>query len=271
MGLVRQFIARGGDQSLVPIFLMQIAMMHGDLSETIAEGRRTLAPERIRHQYFRLFLAAPLYTLGRGNEAAKVLLPMQNLHAPYYRGDLQLLRHNIFVRGARLWKRPDGGFAFVHLAKLRDWTGLISLYDRRTPSTAEFCELRPNDSVPFVLALRMKGRATEAQQVLGCLRKRLAVEFRNKARLPQDWPGDLELRRASLAMLDGDDEGAIRWLDRSVSRGWLGQPYSSRLFDYPQFDALRADPRFVQLQRRIDARIARERAELEASERAGRS
>lgn len=270
IGLVRQFIARGGDQSLVPIFLMQIAMMQGDLSGTIAEGRRTLAPERVRHQYFRLFVAAPLYTLGRGDEAAKVLLPMQNLHAPYYRGDLQLLRRNIAARGARIWKRPDGGFAFVHLAKLRDWTGLIWLYDRRTLGAAEFCELRPNDSVPFVLALRLKGRATEAQQVLGCLRKRLAVELRNKARLPQDWPGDLELRRASLAMLDGDREGAIRWLDRSVNRGWLGQPYSSRLSDYPQFDALRADPRFVQLQRRIDARIARERAELAAQEKSAR-
>jgi TolB-like protein len=267
IGVVRQFIARGGDQSLTPIFMMQIAMMRADLSETIAQGRKMLAPERVRHQYFRLFLAAPLYTLGRADEASRVLLPMQNLHVPYYRGDLQLLRRNIAERREGLWKRPDSVLAFVHLARLHDWNALAWLYDRRNLSVAEFCERRPNDAVPFVLALRAKGRAHEGQILLGCLRDRLALEFRNHARLPQDWPGDLEFRRAGLSALDGNRPDALGWLDRAVSRGWLGQPYSSRLTDYPQFDGLRADPRFAQLQRRIDVRIARERAELAAQER----
>ena len=51
-------------------------------------------------------------------------------------------------------------------------------------------------------------------------------------------------------------------LDKALARGWVGQYYSPNLADWPQFDALRADPRYAAIQRRIDARIAKERAEV---------
>ena len=54
-------------------------------------------------------------------------------------------------------------------------------------------------------------------------------------------------------------------LEKAVKRGWPGQYYSSQLADWAQFDALRADPRYAALQKRIDATIARERAEVLAS------
>ena len=79
-------------------------------------------------------------------------------------------------------------------------------------------------------------------------------------RAPDDAPGELEMLRASLLALRRDPR-ALEWLGKAVERGWLGQYYSSRLADWPQFDAYRSDPRYAAIQTRIDAAIARERAE----------
>ena len=230
--VVRRFVARGGNEALRHPMMVQIATWQADPSAVIRHGRMMLATEQVRHQHLRLAIAAPLYTLGQGLEAAKALLSSQDMHATYYRGDLERLRSIIAARGANIWKSRDAGFAFRQLAGLREWPALAQLYDSRGFTLPEFCEKRPDDAVPFVLALRAQRRPDEAQRVLGCLRQRLSVELRNTARLPQDWPGDLEFRRASVAALDGDRAGAVRWLERAVSRGWLGQPYSSRLTDY---------------------------------------
>jgi TolB-like protein/tetratricopeptide (TPR) repeat protein len=262
VNVVRQFVARGGDSALQHPMMMEVATWRADPSAVIAHGRLMLAREPVRHLYFRLFAAAAFHALGHSRQAATTLLSSQQLYGPYYAGDEERLRRNIARAGAKVWNSPEGSFAFVRLANNRDWPSLVRLFDGRDFTFAEFCEQWPNVAAPFAMALRSQGRANQANQVLGCLRNRLAVELRNKARLPQEWPGDLEFRRASLSALDGDREGALRWLDRSVSRGWMGQPYSSRLTDYPQFDALLADRRFGALQRRVDARIARERAEL---------
>ena len=58
-----------------------------------------------------------------------------------------------------------------------------------------------------------------------------------------------------------NDPRALDWLGRAVQRGWVGQYYSPNLTDSAQFDRLRTDPRYAALQKRIDATIARERAE----------
>lgn len=262
VNVVRQFVARGGDDALQHSMMVPVATWQADPSAVIAYGRTALARDRVRHQILRLFLAAALNALGQGQQAAAVLLPMQDLQASYYRGDVDRLRRNIAAQDTQLWKRIDGSFAFVHLAAGRDWPTLVGLYDERGSTFDEFCMQRSNDAVPFVLALRAQGRADEAGRVLDCLRKRLAVELRNKGRHPVGWPGDLEFQRAGLAALEGDRDGAMRWLDRAVDRGWLGQPYSSRLADYPQFDGVRADPRLAPLQQRIDAKIAKESREV---------
>lgn len=262
--VIHQYVARGGVEALQHPMLVNVATWQADPSAVIAHGQRTLARETVRHQAQRLFLAAALHALGRGQEASQALLPMQNLYAPYYRGDLKQLRRNIASRGIGLWDRVDRPFAFVHLAKIRDWSALIELYDNRPFPFDQFCAQHMDDSVPLILALRAQGRAKEAQRVFNCLGRRLALELRNKARSPFGWPGDLEFRRAGFGAVKGDSEDALRWLDRAVSLGWLGQPYSSRLSDYPQFDAIRSDRRYAELQRRVDAKIARERAELAA-------
>ena len=267
VAVVRQFIARGGDPLLEPTFMIQIACWQADPSAIVDHGRRMLKQERVRHQLFRLYVASAMHALGRSEEAVKTLLPMQDLHTPYFAGDRRQLEANIARAGARLWKRADGGLAFHYLASRRDWRALSQLYDQRGPGWEGYCEEARAGLVPIVLALRAQGRTAEAGQALDCLRRRLAVELRNTARLPQDWPGDLEFRRASLAALDGERGLAAGWLDKAVRAGWLGLPNSGRIADYPQFDGLRADPRIAEAQRRVDATIARERRELMALKR----
>lgn len=272
MQTIRQFRSRGGDAALVHPFLMQIAHWQGDWSGVIMHGRAAIERRGMRHDFFLRSMAADLYALGFGTEAASILPSrLAEFHAPYYAGDLIRLRRNIERHGPMIWTMTDGGLAFAHLAALRDWSTLTKLHDRRPFGRDRFCLGWPDLMPPFALALRATGRAREANTILDCLRHRLGIESRQKSRVPPAWPADLEFNRATLGALEGDREGALRWLDRAVARSWAGQPYSSRLTDYPQFDAIRADPRFATLQRRIDARLARERAELIAQTRGARA
>ena len=78
-------------------------------------------------------------------------------------------------------------------------------------------------------------------------------------RAPDDAPGELEMTQASLLALRNDAR-ALDWLDKAVRRDWLGQYYSTKLADWPQFDRFRDHTRYAALQRTIDAKIATERA-----------
>lgn len=263
---LRQFISRGGDEALRYPLLVQIEAWNGDLSAVVANGRAGMKRGIMRrHDYFMRYFASALYAAGFGKEAAAVLPSgFRQFHAPYYAGDKDGVKRNIDRLGSRVWFAKDAGFAFTHLAATRDWEALARLYDQRPAVQKEFCSQWWRSAAPFVVALRARGRADDVRPLLECMRERLALELRNKARLPEAWPGDLEFRRASLAALTGDGMGALQWLERAVQAGWLGQPYSSHLTDYPQFDGLRADRRFAEQQRRVDAKIARERAEVAA-------
>jgi hypothetical protein len=58
------------------------------------------------------------------------------------------------------------------------------------------------------------------------------------------------------------DHRAFDWLGKAVDRGWMGQYYSGSLSDWPQFDGLRSDLRYIEIQRRMDAKITKERSEV---------
>ena len=161
-----------------------------------------------------------------------------------------------------MWDAPDGDFAFFYLAASRDWNTLVSVYDGRRPPLIETCEKQDEQVFAVALALREKSREPEANAVLRCARDRVSVEARIRERAQFHFAGDLEFDRATLNAFDRKPDEALRFLEQAVVAGWLGRPYSSQLVDYPQFDGLRADPRFTALQRRVDRRIAQERAEV---------
>ena len=118
---------------------------------------------------------------------------------------------------------------------------------------------------PFVImALQAHGAAGEARRLLACIQRQVTNQRAMIYRSPDDAPGELEMMQASLLALR-NDRRALDWLDKAVQRGWLGQYYSANLADWPQFDGLRADPRYASIQARIAATIARERAEVLAS------
>ena len=117
------------------------------------------------------------------------------------------------------------------------------------------------------MALERQGRGAEGAEILGCVQRSLTRQLAMRFRSPDNAPGELELWQASLLSLRGDRR-AFDWLDKAIARGWLGQYYSTSLTDWPQFDSLRGDPRYAEIQRRIDARVAKERAETVALLRA---
>jgi hypothetical protein len=203
-----------------------------------------------------------LYHLVGLEQRAQIDVPSEfaRLARPFYTGDANSLDAQIRSSGADLWRLPDSEIGFFRLAAVHDWTMLNRLYDARPAAPQQLCVHDLEAAQATVPALRAAGREGDAQALLSCLRNRLAIEARQKARSWYQYWGDFEYNQATLAALSGDGPAALRWLDQAVARGWLGRPYSPSLSDRPQFDAFRSDPRMAAVQARIDRTIAQQRA-----------
>ena len=259
---VRDFVRRGGPEAQAHRFLASAAHWNGDLSSAIKQAHAGLARDPTLPD-LRLVMAMDYHIVGLAERApGGISAQFTRFMMPFYSRDLRELRRRIAGSGARLWDAPDGHFAFFYLASTRDWNWLTRLYEVRRPALDATCEKANAQIIAVALALRHTGRAQEAKAVLQCSRERTSIEARNKARSQTLYAGALEFDLATLNALDGNRTAALRFLDGAVAVGWIGRPYSSRLSDYPQFDSLNSDQRYAALQKRIDASIARERAEI---------
>ena len=259
---VRDFRRRGGSEAQADRFLSSIAHWTGDISSGIAYAKAGLGKDPTLPD-IPLRLAIDYHIIGLDDRAPGGLSGQYTrLMRPFFSADYVTLRQRIMAAGPRLWDAPDGDFAFFHLAASREWHRLVSIYDGRRPPLSETCEKQYAQIVVAALALREKGREPEARAVLRCGRERASVESRIRERAQNRLAGDLEFERATLGAFDRKPDEALRFLEQAVAAGWLGRPYSSQLADYPQFDLLRAEPRFTALQLRIDRKIAQERAEV---------
>lgn len=259
---VRDFRRRGGSEAQVHRFLSSIAHWTGDISSVVIHGKAGLGQDPSLPD-LRSRLAIDYHIIGLADRAPGGL-PSQYTHlmGPFFSADYVALGQRILAAGPRLWDAPGGDFAFFHLAASRDWDRLVAIYDSRRPPLSEACEKQFAQTVAVALALREKSREPEARVILQCGRERASVEARIRERAQLRLAGDLEFDRATLSSFDRKRDEALRFLEQAVTAGWLGRPYSSRLTDYPQIDLLRADPRLTALQRRIDRKIAQERAEV---------
>lgn len=259
--VVRDFLRRGGSMAQAHRFLATIGHWTGDVSSSVAHGKAALDQDPSLPDLRRM-MAMDYYIIGLA-ERAPGGMPAEFSHfmVPLYSTDLRTLRQRIAAAGARLWDAPDGHFGFFHLAANRDWNGLVARYDARRPAPNEICEKRTAQVFAVALALREKGRSRDANTVLQCGRERTTLAAQSKARDQFRYAGALEFDLATFGALDGRKSDALRFLERAVAVGWMGRPYSSRLSDYPQFDAFRSDPRYAAIQARLNATIARERAE----------
>ena len=260
----KQYRSRGGSEAQFRRLLFNIELRGPDLSSAIAEGEKALALDaslpNIRGGLMGLY-----YLVGLDERAPQDSPSAVRLASPFYHGDTKALEAQIRNSEARLWDLPDGGFGFFHLAAVHDWQPLSRLYDQRPIAPQQLCFHNLKAAQTLVPALRAIGRPRDAETVLNCLRNRLAIEAQEKSRSWYAYAGDFEYDQASLAALTGNRNAALRWLDRAVARGWLGRPYSPKLSDRVQFDALRSSPQLAALQAKIDRTIAKERAQVLAT------
>ena len=258
--VAEQYRARGGNEAEYYRLLFLANSRGTDLSSAIADAEKARALDPTLPD-IRVGLM-DLYHLVGLDKRANIDVPSERLARPFYTGDTTALDAQIRSSGVDLWKLPDSSIGFFRLAAMHDWTMLNRLYDERPVAPQQLCFHDLEAAQAVVPALRAAGRQADAQAVLSCLRSRLAIEARQKARSWWEYWGDFEYNQATLAALSGDAPAALHWLEQAVARGWLGRPYSSSVSDRPQFDAFRSDGRMAALQARIDGKIAQERAKV---------
>jgi tetratricopeptide (TPR) repeat protein len=268
---VQLFRQRGGNEAQYYRLLFLIDIRTPDLALAIPEGDKAYSldptlPDLQRNlmsQYFTVGLQDPAL-----KDVSDAFLPLAK---PFYSRNSATLEARIRTSGVLLWGVRDWDIGLYQLAIAHDWAALNRLYDSRLKPPQKLCFGdfdRAQETVEaFVPALRGAGRRADADVLLACLRTRLSIEARQKARAPSANFGDFEFDQATLAALDGNKDAAVHWLDQAVARGWLGRPYSPSLSDRPQFDALRSDPRLAVLQARIDRTVAQQRAKVLAQRR----
>jgi len=99
-----------------------------------------------------------------------------------------------------------------------------------------------------VAYLRLRNRRpTEAEALL---EESLATDRRLADEGKQDW--SVPFDTACVHALRGEKDEAFRWLDKAVEAGWRGWPLGTRS---RLLDSLRSDPRFHQIEARLDALV----------------
>lgn len=257
---IDQFVRRGGSQAQAWRFRGAVYAYRNDFSRAVAARKRALQLDAglpYQHDWLVMYL----HFLG-----------LDDQHGPHRAGapayvrlfgndDRGALKALLVEQGAAAWRSTNVEFAVFSLGRARDWASLAQFYDKRPPELADLCALRPGLAPLLAMALLQQGRRAEAAKFVGCAERQVTKLLAMRYRSPDEAPGELEMTRASLLALRKDAR-ALDWLSKAADRGWLGQYFSSNLSDWPQFDALRADARYAAIQKRIDATIARERAEL---------
>lgn len=255
-----RFRQRGGSEAQYQRFLATIALAQGDLSSAIAANRAALASDPHVPNVTE-YLARQYAALGLNGQALD-LFPAENMYDRLWvSGQRARLRQTVIADGAKAWDRQATDTGMFALAALRDWPSLLRLYRDRPAAYSDLCANFGYIAAPVILALRNAGARAEGDQCFRAARRRTDFELGLKSTAPAAVAGSLQFRQASLLALAGDRRG-LDWLSQAVDRGWVGQYFSSSLADWPQFDVFRGDPRYAAAQRKIDARVAREREEV---------
>ncbi len=99
----------------------------------------------------------------------------------------------------------------------------------------------------LALLLLRTGRRGEAEALL---EESLATDRRAAEEGNQDW--SVPFDTACVHALRGEKDEAFRWLEKAVEAGWRGWPLGTRS---PLLDSLRSDPRFRQIESRLDTLV----------------
>lgn len=138
----------------------------------------------------------------------------------------------------------------LYRAAYRDADDFISSTDRRN--------LLPELAANVSVALKATGSGDEASYVLAATASRLEDSLKSSG--GRSTLGRLAMIRAA----QGQGGEAVAMLDTALGRGWFpdGRATALDLAQEPAFRALRGEPRFEAMRKRILDHIAKERAEL---------
>lgn len=261
---VQKYLARGGEEAQALRFMTIIARSVPDLSQAIRYGRAAMAKDP-DVPFAAHYVALDSYMLGLGPQALAVQPQDGHVYSRLlFAGDRSRLLAQIRRDGAGVWSRPDYPVALYALGAVRNWPALAALYDS-LPAELMLCRRQQGAAALVMLAHVKIGRTAKARQIGSCLEPLLDQLARSQWRSTIQDAGSHEFAQASFAAVTGRNAEALNWLDQAVEGGWLGEYFSSRLSDFPQFDVLANHPLYTRIQKRIDAKIATERTELLAS------
>lgn len=252
------YFQRGGSEAQTVRYRGNI-LLFSDLSGSLAARRQALVLDP-QLPYQHEWLAIGLHFLGLDDQAARYAPRVSRYLQLFVADNRGALKAQVERDGPRAWSANGIDSAIFSLARSRDWPAIARFYDVRPADQRDLCATQPRFA-PFVaIALANQGRAGEGNLLLRCVQRTLNAELGMRHRFPDDAPGELEMWNASLLALRGEAT-AFSWLEKAVAQGWMGQFYSASLADWPQFDGLRTDPRYADIQRKIDLRLEKERAE----------
>ena len=254
------FVRRGGDEAHAWRFRANAHAELGDISSAIAARRRAIALDP-QLPYQHEWLALSFKFLGFDEQSARYASDLTRFQQLFLADDRGTLKSEVLKAGAKAWTANGLDLAIFSLARARDWPAIARFYDSRPADRRDLCVMRPWFT-PFIeIALANQGRRAQAAAIHACYQKSLSAQLAMRYRSADHYAGELEMWQASMFAIRGDAR-AFDWLDKAIAKGWVGQYASASLADWPQFDALQHDSRLAVIQRRIDARIGKERAEV---------
>lgn len=266
--VVREFESRGGAPAHAALIRSATAWMGGNLSEAVrqTESVARMQPELISSIPTLPLLYRDLGFFGRAEALARGEPRLRLYAAGKYRDLAEK------VKSERPAGQPHEWLAIQVLALTRDWPALQRFYNRRTEAARDICSadrVGPNGLIHFATALKSSGRDREAAQLLGCVKKLVALQSRGSFRSPYFPEMHLAELRAQVLALEGNGAGAFREINRAFELGiWM--PHSLGLSYLPTFDRYRSTRAYAELDARFKRRTAVERQQVLQSQWGGK-
>jgi DNA-binding SARP family transcriptional activator/TolB-like protein/Flp pilus assembly protein TadD len=266
--LVSKVQRAGGDENLVAALRISNAASRGDLSAAGQLIRQLEREDRLRGSA--LFEGAEALTqLGYFDEAARLAGYPKSFGAILRSERLPSISDGYFpvAKDADFWLRQDYGTvtarAMVNLGRDGD---LLKIYRGAFVSPDDAIEQMTNSGLlvtfapTIAIALQRSGDTAEAERLLNASARLVEPAATKKGQSARDAAWALGRIQAA----QGRDNEALQLIAKAIAAGWLpnGLQDPVDIAQDPALRALRGDPRFEALRKRLLDHIARERAEL---------
>lgn len=266
--VIARAVKAGADRELLLALRAAPALVRGDYSAAVGPLLRLRSERRERFSSVGGFtLGEGLIALGYFDELAQ-LWRVPDWVGPVLRSEMA---PRDLIRGERVgprdfWLMPFYP-AFASRAMLNRGRGdeLVSGYRRGFGSRDEFLSAILEESTRIAAAPNLAVALIQARDPVEADFLLQAIDAHVQAHL-RNAPGDRDMLFAlgRVRAIEGRPEEALGLVGRAIQRGWLpdGRLYPIDIAQDPPLWALRDDPRFNALRKRILDHIARERAEL---------